>query len=327
MYGPRMLTILPCRLLLGLALTLGPGVGFAQNAVCPGGSIALDISVAATPHVHMRLGAHEGNFLIDTGASASSVDARIFGLELGSKIRIEGSSFPTIAAGDFAVFDWSHAPAPPGGLAGVIGTDFLSLRIAEFHYDAQQPFLAVSQQRCSARQFEEAGFTAISQEGYYSAHTTRLRPNTLNIPVVFVRFGSVIAPAQIDSGFSESSSVRGVVQINEALFTNLRNAGTVMNPFTEVTFSITDCRGNRSVPALWRVQGAPLQITTREGEAVFAYDAPLLEVKPTPTACGGIATSPEPMGQIGAEYLGRWGTFVLDPFNEQVWVRKARPGL
>jgi hypothetical protein len=318
-------TILPYRLLLGLALTLGPGAAFGQSAVCPGGSVALDLSIDATPHVHMRLGAHDGNFLIDTGASASSVDARIFGLEPGSKIRIEGSSFPTVAAGDFAVFDWSHAPAPPGGLAGVIGTDFLSLRIAEFHYDAQQPYLAVSQQRCSARQFEEAGFTSISQEGYYSADPTRLRSNTLNIPVIFLRVGSVIAPAQIDSGFSESGSVRGVVQINEALFTDLRNAGIVMNPFTEVTFSITDCRGNRFVPALWRVQGVPLQITTREGKAVFAYDSPLLEVKPTPTACGGIATSPEPMGQIGAAYLERWGTFVLDPFNEQVWVRQARP--
>jgi hypothetical protein len=50
---------------------------------------------------------------------------------------------------------------------------------------------------------------------------------------------------------------------------------------------------------------------------------PLLEVKPTPTSCGGIAISPEPMGQIGAEYLQRWGTFVLDPFNERVWVKKV----
>jgi hypothetical protein len=316
--------ILPCHWLLAIALSLAPAGAFAQSAVCPGGSIALDVSIEATPHVHMQLGGRNGNFLIDTGASTSSVDARIFGVTVGSSIRIEGPTFPTVSGGNFAVFDWSHAPAPPGGLAGVIGTDFLSLRIAEFHYDARQPYLAVSQQRCSARQFEDGGFTAIPQEGYYSADTTRLRPNTLNIPVIFIRIGSVIAPAQIDSGFSESGSVRGVVQINEALFRDLGNAGIVMNPFTTVTLSITDCRGNRSVPALWRVQGNPLQITTHEGEAVFEFEPPLLEVKPTPTSCGGIATSPEPMGQIGAEYLQRWGTFVLDPFNERVWVKKAQ---
>ena len=143
-------TIRPRHRHLAIALALAPTGAFAQSAVCPGGSIALDVSVEATPHVHMQLGGRSGNFLIDTGASTSSVDARIFGVTVGSRIRIEGSSFPTVSGGDFAVFDWSHAPAPPGGLAGVIGTDFLSLRVAEFHYDALQPYLSVSQQRCSA---------------------------------------------------------------------------------------------------------------------------------------------------------------------------------
>jgi hypothetical protein len=118
--------------------------------------------------------------------------------------------------------------------------------------------------------------------------------------------------------------VRGIVQVNEALFAGLRNAGVAMIPFTEVRFSITDCRGNAVVPALWQVKGVPLQITTRGGKPLFEYEQLLLEVKPTPTACGGIATSPEPMGQIGAEYLQRWGTVVLDPFNEQVWLKAAR---
>jgi hypothetical protein len=293
--------------------------------VCPGGAIPLDVSVAATPFVRMQLAGRNGNFLIDTGASASSVDGGAFSFTPGSSVRLDGSTFPTISGGSFAVFDWSHAPAPPGGLAGVIGTDFLSLRVAEFHYDAAEPYLGVSEQRCSPRQFEDAGFTSISQKGFYSSDPTRLRPNTLNIPVVFIRVGSVVAPAQIDSGFSETSNVRGVVQINEALFAALRSAGVAMIPFTAVRFSITDCRGNAFVPALWQVTGAPLQITTREGKGLLEYEELLLEVKPTPTACGGIAASPEPMGQIGAEYLGRWGTFVLDPFNERVWLKARTP--
>jgi hypothetical protein len=293
--------------------------------VCPGGAIPLDVSVAATPHVRIGLAGRNGNFLVDTGASASSVDGGAFLLTPGSNARLEGSTFPTITGGSFAAFDWSRAPAPPGGLAGVIGTDFLSLRVAEFHYDASEPYLGVSEERCASRQFEDAGFTSISQGGFYSSDPARLRANALNIPVVFIRVGSVIAPAQIDSGFSETSSVRGVVQINEALLAALRNAGIAMVPFTEIRFSVTDCRGNAFVPALWQVKGAPLQITTREGKAVFEYGELLLEVKPTPTACGGIATSPQPMGQIGAEYLRRWGTFVLDPFNERVWLKARTP--
>jgi hypothetical protein len=112
-------TVLPCRWLVATALSLAAAGAFAQSAVCSGGSIGLDISVEATPHVHMQLGGRSGNFLIDTGASTSSVDARIFGVMVGSSIRIRGSSFPTVSGGDFAVFDWNHAPAPPGGLAAL----------------------------------------------------------------------------------------------------------------------------------------------------------------------------------------------------------------
>jgi hypothetical protein len=306
-------------------LSLGCAKAFALDAVCPGGSIPLDISIAATPYVRMQLAGRNGNFLVDTAASASSVDGATFSLTPGSNARLEGSTFPTITGGNFAVFDWSHAPAPPGGLAGVIGTDFLSLRVAEFHYDAREPYLGVSEERCPPRHFEDAGFTSISQDGYFSSDPTRLRASTLNIPVAFIRVGSVIAPAQIDSGFSETSGVRGVVQINEALFAELRNAGIAMIPFTEITLSVTDCRGGAFVPALWQVKGALLQITTREGKALFEYEELLLEVKPTPPACGGIAASPEPMGQIGAEYLRRWGTVVLDPFNERVWLKARTP--
>jgi hypothetical protein len=321
----KCLSFLLHRWFLTTVMSLGSVGAFGQAVVCPGGTISLDVSVAATPHVRMQLAGRNGNFLVDTGASTSSIDGVTFSLAPGSNARLEGSTFPTMAGGSFAVFDWSNAPAPAGGLAGVIGTDFLSMRIAEFHYDARQPYLGVSQQRCLPRQFEDAGFTSISQDGYYSVDPTRLRPNTLNIPVIFIRVGSVIAPAQIDSGFSETSRVRGVVQINEALLAELRNAGIAMIPFTEVRFSITDCRGNVFVPALWQVKGAPLQIATREGKPLLEYEQLLLEVKPTPTACGGIASSPEAMGQIGAEYLQRWGTFVLDPFNERVWLKARMP--
>jgi hypothetical protein len=312
------------RWLLAIFVSFGSTGAFALDAACPGSTIPLDVSVAATPHVRIELAGRSGDFLVDTGASASSVDGGTFSLMPGPNAQLAGSTFPTITGGNFAVFDWSRAPAPSGRLAGVIGTDFLSLRIAEFHYDSSEPYLGVAELRCPPRRFEDAGFTPISQQGYYSADSTRLRPNTLNIPVIFVRVGLVIAPAQIDTGFSETGSVRGVVQVNEALFAGLRNAGIAMTPFTEVQFSIRDCRGNDVTPALWQLKGVPLQIATREGNALFAYEDALLEVKPTPTVCGGIATTSEPMGQIGAEYLRRWGAVVLDPFNEQVWLKAAR---
>src|SRR5581483_6187783 len=54
--------MLPFWLMLGAS-------AWAQPMICPGGTIALDISAAAKPFVRMRLGGREGNFLIDTGAT------------------------------------------------------------------------------------------------------------------------------------------------------------------------------------------------------------------------------------------------------------------
>jgi hypothetical protein len=48
------------------------GGAFAQSAVCSGDSIGLDLSVEATPHVHMQLGGRSGNFLIDTGPAPTA---------------------------------------------------------------------------------------------------------------------------------------------------------------------------------------------------------------------------------------------------------------
>jgi len=311
------------RLLLGMAVTLGSGAACAQESVCPGTSLALDTSIQDAPYVAIRLGVREGNFLVDTGATASSVDARAFGLAPGSRTTIEGSSFPTLAGGDFAVLDWSHVLAPPGGLSGVIGTDVLSLRVVEFHYDAPAHFLAASTGPCPADRLAAAGFIAVSQEGYYSADPRRLPAGRPNIPVMFIRIGPVIAPAQIDSGFNEWGRARGVVQINEALLRDLQDAGVAMSPDPTVVFTVTDCHGREFAPQVWRVQASPLEMTTREGETLFAYEPPLLEIKSASGDCGGIGTSPAAMGQIGALYLERWGTLILDPFNARVWVRKA----
>src|SRR5438128_2697544 len=116
-------------LLLPLSVTT---VLAQQPMACPGAAVSVDTSVMSSPYVHMRLGNREGYFLVDTGATYSTVDAGTFGLERGAKATLEGSSFPTITGGVFEAVDLSHFEAPGGREAGVIGTDFLSLRTVEF---------------------------------------------------------------------------------------------------------------------------------------------------------------------------------------------------
>jgi hypothetical protein len=294
-----------------------------QPAACPGADVVVDTSVLSSPYVHMRLGTREGYFLLDTGATYSTVDAKIFGLEPGSKATIEGSSFPTITGGMFAAVDLSHFDAPGGREAGVIGTDFLSLRTIEFRYDTVRPYAVVSTAPCPARSLEDAGFVAIPQHGHYAADLNRLQPGMDNIPVIFLRIGGVIAPAWIDSGFGEGRNARrGVVQVNEQLFRKLREAGVAMQ--ARGTISNVDCQGTRREETLWQVQHLPLAFGTREGQAIVQYGPPLLQVKPEVTGCGTVAARKEPFALIGAVYLLRWGATVFDPFSERVWISGTR---
>ena len=310
--------------LLVLALSATPTLA-QQRAACPGDVVAVDTSVLASPFVQMQLGTREGYFLLDTGATYSTVDAKIFGREPGSKVTLEGSSFPTITGGTFAAVDLSHfdAPGGRGREAGVIGTDFLSLRTMEFRYDTARPYAVVSTAPCPARSLEDAGFVAIPQHGHYAAELNRLQPGMDNIPVAFMQMGGVIAPAWIDTGFGEGRNAgRGVVQINEPLLRKLREAGVAMQ--LRGSISNIDCQGTRRRETLWQVESVSLAFGTREGQTLMQYAPPLLQVKPEVTGCGTVAARKEPFALIGAVYLLRWGATVFDPFSEQVWITKHR---
>jgi hypothetical protein len=93
--------------------------------LCPGEVIELDTSAASKPFVRMHLGTHQGNFLIDTGATYSNVDASLYGVAPGTTITLRGSSLPTLESGSFNAIDLSQETpfAPPGGHAGTIGTN------------------------------------------------------------------------------------------------------------------------------------------------------------------------------------------------------------
>jgi hypothetical protein len=309
-------------LLLAALFALMPCAAFAQQPICPGTRAELDTSLSLLPFVRMRLGNREGNFLIDTAANRNFVDAQTFGLSPGEKVRINGSSLPTLSAADFLAHDNRPVTAPGGGrAAGVIGTDFVSLRSVEFHYDSAQPHMVISSQPCPTLQLERAGFIPISQKGYYSSDQRRLQPQHFNIPVAFVRIGSVSAPVWIDSGYSEQGPRPGVIQINALLFQRLRDSGVLLQQAGSV--STGDCNGNIANETLWQVRGMPLSLTTREGKPVFGDEAPLLQVRGPNTCGGGIGGLNEPWGLIGAVYLKWWNTVVFDGPNEKVWVKKV----
>jgi hypothetical protein len=306
-------SVLTALLLLVLALASS---AMAQSTLCPGSVVALDVSSGWSPFVSMRLGRHEGKFQVDTGSTYSTVDAKIFEAAAGTVLTLDGSSFPTISGGQFRVLSFDALPAPGGRQAGQIGTDFLGRRTAEFHYEATPPYLVVSEQPCSDRALEAAGFVAISQHGYYGAAARADRAGGQNLPVIFIRIGTVAAPAWIDTGLKEIGR-NGIVQINEPLLRELRATGLDLTAAGFETF--TNCLGERFGTPLWRVKTAPLLFTAEDGRELFAYDPPLLQVVPV-NSCGGPGNISMPLARVGAVYLHWWRALVLDSLNERVWV-------
>jgi len=307
------------RTLIVMALAFLSEAAVAQSTICAGGRVPLDTSLG-TPFVHMRLGGHEGNFSIDTGASYSVIDSETFGVPPKTKARLAGSSLPTVDSGTFTSLDMRHSPAPAGHLAGIIGTDFLSRRIVEFHNNLTEPYMVISAQRCSPKRLESAGLVPVSQDGYYSSDSRRLRPGTWPIPIIYLRIGSIVAPAEIDSGMRNAEIKRSVIFINQAFLEALEHAGISMRQ--DGFLNNVDCTGTHLTSELWQLESDPLAFATREGRPLIQYGPPLLSVIP-PTTCENLARKSEPFARIGALQLQRWGVTVFDGFDDKIWINRA----
>jgi len=207
----------------------------------------------------------------------------------------------------------------------------LSTRTVEFHYEATHPYLVLSTQQCDPKVFEDAGFVAIEQQGYGASEAWRswlaseVKPNAdiarrSNLPIVYARIGKVIAPFWLDTGFGDRAARNIPIQINRAILTQLRDTGVALKRAGSVM--ISDCQGNHATDALWQVDDAPIVFTNAQGQMLFAYDLPTLQLRGK-TACGTIGDWPESIGAVGTLFLPRWGTVVFDGPNRRVWVRRS----
>ena len=150
------------------------------------------------------------------------------------------------------------------------------------------------------------------------------RAEQVNLPVVYIQLGTVKAPLWLDSGWGYGTSKHLIVFVNTVLFEQLRGAGIAMKRSGSVVNS--DCQGNRSEDDLWQVDTTPLVFVTQDGQPLFEYAAPTLQVRGK-SPCGTIGNRPEPIGTVGALFLPRWGTVVFDGLNERVWVPRANDAI
>ena len=133
--------------------------------------------------------------------------------------------------------------------------------------------------------------------------------------MIGLAIGPVAVPAQLDTGFDDARDP-GVVQGNAALLAALRGQGVAMHPAP--AGSTFGCAGTRHYPR-WRIDSAALAVIAADGTPATTYPPPLLEIKDD-VSCGGIAAFSAPFAQIGASWLSRWRTTILDGPGGRVWL-------
>lgn len=129
-----------------------------------------------------------------------------------------------------------------------------------------------------------------------------------------MRIGSVLAVAQVDTGYADSQSPPSM-NINQALLQKLQAAGVALQ-----------VRGQSEAVKRYRLAGDTTVDLVGEGDqAVRLLNGVTLFVKNSPAAvpvCGGIGTGSQPAAQLGASFVND-GTLVVDPIGQQLWFRGA----
>jgi hypothetical protein len=308
--------------LLSLAAIAVPIFGFSmdigekdQGALCGGRPYKrMSVRNGASPYVELTADGITGPFLLDYGATRSSLSAAAFPGPKGS-IRTAAISLPGIERAEFHLARYDLMLQLGKGQLGVIGDDLLSRLTVELNESTA--FLGADS--CQAEALMARGLKAVAQNGFFSSDASKIRAGRPNVPVVFLRLGEVRAWAQIDTGYEDSVHLRSV-DINQALFDRLVGSGVEINRIDDIDVWTCEGRERRSV---YRVKDRPLSIENEQGKRIVDIEDFYLIVKPA-NACGGIADLPEPAAQLGASFLSLFGAVIFNPKTETVWLGGGR---
>jgi hypothetical protein len=303
---------------LSLAAIAVPIVGFGMDiektdpgALCGGRPYArVSVPNGASPYVELTADGVSGPFLLDYGATRSSLSASAFSGADGS-IRTAAISLPGIERADFHLARYYLLLQPGKGQLGVIGDDLLS----KFTVQLTDSTAFLSTETCQPEALIARGFTPVAQNGFFSSEPSKSGARLPNVPIVFLALGDVCVWAQIDTGYEDFVYSRSI-DINQALFDRLVRDGAKLDRVEDI--DIWTCDGREHWP-VYRVKNRPLSIENEQGRQIVETDHFHLIVKSANT-CGGIADMSEPAAQLGASFLSLFGDVIFDPRNTTVWL-------
>ena len=303
---------------LSLAAVAVPIFGFGMDIeepnhgpLCGGRSYArVSVPNGASPYVELTADGVTGPFLLDYGATRSSLSAASFSGPDGS-MRTVAISLPGIERADFHLARYFLLLQPGKGQLGVIGDDLLS----QFTVQLTDSTAFLSAETCQPEALMARGLTPVAQTGFFSSDPSKGKAGLPNVPVIFLRLGDVRVWAQIDTGY-EDFVYSHSIDINQALFDRLVGSGVKLDRINDIDIWTCDGREHRPV---YRIKGRPMTIENESGKEILETEDFHLVVK-SANACGGIADMKEPAAQLGASFLGLFGDVIFDPKNTTVWL-------
>src|ERR1700733_11401082 len=191
---------------LSLAAIAIPILGFRmdlerthQGPLCGGRPYArVSVPNGASPYVELTADGVTGPFLLDYGATRSSLSAASFSGPDGS-MRTAAISLPGIERADFHLARYYLLLQPGKGQLGVIGDDLLS----QFTVHLTGNTAILSPETCRPEALLARGLTPVGQSGFFSSDPSTVGAGLPNVPVVFLRLVDVRVWAQIDTGYED----------------------------------------------------------------------------------------------------------------------------
>lgn len=324
---------------LGAASLASPAA--QAREVCVGTELPIS-SVAGrnSPYVDLSFEGKTGPFLLDYGASASSlehgiwvipaIDPRVSTDAGGQQIKATGLSLPGWATAPVTlrIFDRNLYLTDGRQQHGVIGVDLIERQNVELHYEqAGKRYAVISAYNasCDTSQLKSKKFIKLGQAGHW-AHGGVAADGIHNGPVAYFALsdekGTVTKTfwAQIDTGY-EDSLLTHSIDINKALLDALQSVGA---PLVEgPSVQVKGCDGSARMRRTFVAPGRTLRVKSDTGEEVVQLKSFHLVLKDKAEGCGGISAAPEPAGQMGASFLEAFGTTVFMGSTKEVWIRPA----
>jgi hypothetical protein len=345
--APEMQMIRNCaRIPLAIAALSLSGLSASQvdaREFCTGTELPITSTTGRNaPYVDLSFEGKGGPFLLDYGASASSIedgvwvipsiDPRISTDASGQLIKATGLSLPGWATVPITlrIFDRNVYLSDKRQQYGVIGVDLIERQNVELHYEqADKRYVVVSAYNagCDTTQLKSKGFVKISQAGHWAQGG--VAPDGIhNGPVAYFALadekGGVTKTywAQIDTGYEDSLLVHSI-EINKLLLDALQASGTPLVEGQRV--QVTGCDKAVHMRRTFTAPGRTLRVRNEADEEVVQLKAFHLLLKEPAEGCGGISTATAPAGQMGASFLKAFGTTIFMGSTKEVWIRPAKP--